>query len=87
MSEGLAPRYIYIRRFRLQCIPFTIRHLYCTREALRPGAPAMALHINGPIPISLYFCFLGRMVIGLTEDLPGVGMPRCSARSVWAPGN
>jgi hypothetical protein len=31
----------------------------------------MALHINRPIPISLYFCFLSRMVIGSIEDLPG----------------
>jgi hypothetical protein len=43
----------------------------CTRYALCPGAPAMALYVNGPIPISLYFCFLSRMVVGLIEDLPG----------------
>jgi hypothetical protein len=30
----------------------------------------MALHVNGPIPISLYFGFLSRMVIGSIEDLP-----------------
>jgi hypothetical protein len=43
--------------------------IICTREALRPSAPAMALHLNGPITISLYFCFLSRMVIGSIEDL------------------
>jgi hypothetical protein len=42
-----------------------------TRLALRPGAPAMALHVNGPIPISLYFFFLSRMAVGSIEDLPG----------------
>jgi hypothetical protein len=31
----------------------------------------MALHVNGPIPISLYFCFLRRMVVGSIEDLLG----------------
>jgi hypothetical protein len=31
----------------------------------------MALHINGPIPVSLYFCSLSRMVIDSIEDLPG----------------
>jgi hypothetical protein len=31
----------------------------------------MALHVNGTIPISLYFCFLSRMVVGSIEDLPG----------------
>jgi hypothetical protein len=30
----------------------------------------MALYVNGPIPISLYFCFLSRMVVGSIEDLP-----------------
>jgi hypothetical protein len=30
----------------------------------------MALYVNGPIPISLYFCFQSRMVIGSIEDLP-----------------
>jgi hypothetical protein len=30
----------------------------------------MALYVNGPIPISLYFCFLSRMVVGLIADLP-----------------
>jgi hypothetical protein len=30
----------------------------------------MALHVNIPIPISLYFCFLSRMVVGSIEDLP-----------------
>jgi hypothetical protein len=40
-------------------------------QALRPGAPAMALHVNGPIPMSLYFCFLSRMVVGSVEDLQG----------------
>jgi hypothetical protein len=39
--------------------------------ALRLGAPTMALHVNRPIPISLYFCFLSRMVVGLIEDPPG----------------
>jgi hypothetical protein len=32
----------------------------------------MALHINGPILISLYFCFLSRMVACSIEDLPGL---------------
>jgi hypothetical protein len=31
----------------------------------------MALHISRPVPISLYFCFLSRMVVGSIEDLPG----------------
>jgi hypothetical protein len=31
----------------------------------------MALHVNGLIPINLYFCFLSRMVVGSIEDLPG----------------
>jgi hypothetical protein len=31
----------------------------------------MALHVNGPIPINLYFCFLSRMVVGSIEDLSG----------------
>jgi hypothetical protein len=30
----------------------------------------MALHVNGPVPISLYFYFLSRMVVGSIEDLP-----------------
>jgi hypothetical protein len=40
-------------------------------QGLRPGAPAMALHINEPIPISLYFCFLSRVVVGSIKDLLG----------------
>jgi hypothetical protein len=31
----------------------------------------MALHVNGPIPINLKFCFLSRMFVGPIEDLPG----------------
>jgi hypothetical protein len=31
----------------------------------------MALHVNVHIPISLYFYFLCRMVVGSIEDLPG----------------
>jgi hypothetical protein len=45
-----------------------------TTFLLRPDvyyfAPPMALHVNRPIPISLYFCFLYRMVVGSIEDLP-----------------
>jgi hypothetical protein len=48
---------------------YDLMSIICTRYTLRPGAPAMALHVNGPIPISLYFCFLSRMVVGLIEDL------------------
>jgi hypothetical protein len=43
----------------------------CTRWALRPGAPTVDLYVNRHILISLYFCFLSRMVIGSNEDLPG----------------
>jgi hypothetical protein len=35
-----------------------------------PSAPSMALNVNGPIPISLYLCFLSRIVVGSIEDLP-----------------
>jgi hypothetical protein len=44
----------------------------------------MALHVNEPIPISLYFCFLSRMVVGLIEYLLGwaclVALPDPSRR-------
>jgi hypothetical protein len=30
----------------------------------------MALDVNGSIPISLYFCFTNRMVVGSIENLP-----------------
>jgi hypothetical protein len=49
---------------------YDLMSIICTRYALRPGAPAMVLHVNGPVPISLYFCFLSRMVVGSIEDLP-----------------
>jgi hypothetical protein len=35
----------------------------------------MALHVNGPIPINLYFCFLSRIVVGLIEDLTALPDP------------
>jgi hypothetical protein len=31
----------------------------------------MALHVNEPIPINIYFCFLSKMVVGSIEDLQG----------------
>jgi hypothetical protein len=49
---------------------YDLMSIICTRQALRPGAPAMFLHVNGPVQISLYFCFLSRMVVGSIEDLP-----------------
>jgi hypothetical protein len=49
---------------------YDLMNVICTRLALRLGAPAVALYVNRPIPISLYFCFLSRMVVGSIEDLP-----------------
>jgi hypothetical protein len=49
---------------------YDLLYFICTLWALRPSAPAMALHVNEPIPISLYFCFLSIMVVGSIEDLP-----------------
>jgi hypothetical protein len=63
---NLAPYDDDFTTFLYDLMPFI-----CTRYASRPGAPAMALHVNGPIPISLYFCFLSRMVVGSIEDLLG----------------
>jgi hypothetical protein len=42
-------------------------------------APLGLCSVNRPIPISLYFCLLSRMVVGSIQDLHEVGMPRCSA--------
>jgi hypothetical protein len=47
----------------------------------------MALHVNRPIPISLYFCLLSKIVVGLIEDLPGWRASLlCQIRlSAWKP--
>jgi hypothetical protein len=69
VSGGFAPNLAPLFRRRLYDLPLRLDDLYAHPLGSASWCTRYGLHVNGPIPISLYFFFLSRMVVGSIEDL------------------